>query len=177
MAAAPMLFQVFSAISSVVSFVGALQQGKAAKDAANFNATVNLQNAQIAQSNAAAAAKQHERETYLRLGSIHANQGKAGGAAGEGSVLDVLGDVAGQRELERQNIYYNGQLQARGFQNTAALDTYSGKQAQTASYFKAGGELLRGAGNLYSGGGAGTTLGVAGGPNSAVNSYGLTRVG
>lgn len=166
---------VMMAIAAVVSAVGAIQQGQAAKKAANFNATVNLQNAQIAQSNAEAAAKQHERETYLRLGSIHANQGKAGGAAGEGSVLDVLGDVAAQRELERQNIFYNAQLQARGFQNTAALDTFSGKQAQTASYFKAGSSLLSAAGSMA--GGAGGAAGGAGGPTSALNSYGLTRVG
>lgn len=146
---------IIMAVSTAVSVMGAIQQGKAAKQAADYNATINLQNAQIARSQAEAAAKQHERETYLRLGSIHAGQGHAGGAAGEGSVLDVLGDVAAQRELERQNIFYNAELQARSFQNTATLDTWQGNNAKQASYMKAGTELFKGVSNMYSGGGFG----------------------
>lgn len=146
MAALPVIFQVIGTIASVV---GAISQGRAQKNAADFNATVNMQNAQIAQERAAAEAKQHERETYLRLGAINANQGHAGGAAGEGSVLDVLGDVAGQRELERQDILYRGALAARGFTNTANLETSKGENAVTGSYFKAGSELLGGGYKTY----------------------------
>jgi hypothetical protein len=67
--------------------------------------------------------------------------------ANEGSVLDVLGDTAAQGELEKQNILYQGEQRARGFNNTAALDTFSGKQAQRSSYMKAGSELLSGGAN------------------------------
>ena len=137
------------AASAVVSAVGAIRQGQAAKKAADFNAIINTQNAQIARSNAAAQAQQADREKYLRLGSIAAAQGKSGGEAGEGSVLDVLGDVAAQSEWEKQDILYQGEQRARGFTNTAALDTFSGKQARTAGYLKAGSELLSGGANAY----------------------------
>ena len=136
---------------SVMSAVGAMQQGQAAKAAADYNATINTQNAAIARQNAADKARQADRETYLRLGSIRANQGAAGGAADEGSVLDVIGDVAAQSELERQQITYQGELQARGFQNDATLETFSGETKQTSSYWKAGSELLSGAYNYSSG--------------------------
>ena len=138
------------AAGSVMSAIGALQQGQAAKSASDYNATIATQNAAIARQNAADKARQSDRETYLRLGSIRANQGAAGGAAGEGSVLDVIGDVAAQSELERQQIIYSGELQARGFQNDASLETFSGESKQSSSYWKAGSELLSGAYNYGS---------------------------
>lgn len=135
--------------ASVVSAVGAIQQGNAAKAAANYNATINMQNAEIARSNAAAEAGQISRENYLRLGAIRASAGRMGGSSSEGSVLDVLGDVAAQGELERQQALYQGELGARGFTNTATLDQFQGKAAQRASYFKAGSELLGGGADAY----------------------------
>ncbi len=137
------------AASAVVSAVGAIQQGKAAEAAANFNATVAQQNAQIVRTQAKADARQSERETYLRLGAIRAAQGKSGGAAGEGSVLDILGDTAAQGELEKQDIIYRGELRARGFTNDATLDIAQGKAAKTAGYLKAGTDLLSGGVNAY----------------------------
>lgn len=147
MAAALPFLQIAGA---VMSAVGALQQGRSASQAANYNAQIMQQNAQIAQQNAADQARQADRETYLRLGSIRAAQGASGGAAGEGSVLDVIGDVAAQSELEKQNILYRGELAARGYGNTAALDRYSGETASRTSYWKAGAELLGGGGKAYS---------------------------
>lgn len=147
MAQALPFLQVAGAIFSAVS---ALRQGQAAKSAADYNAQINQQNAALAQQEAADQARQQDRENYLRLGAIRAAQGKSGGVADEGSVLDVLGDAAAQGELEKQNILYRGTLRARGFSNTAALDTYGGGNAVTASYWKAGSELLSGGANAYS---------------------------
>lgn len=135
--------------SAVVGAVGAIQQGKAAKAAADYNATISAQNAAISRSDAAAQAQQADREAYMRLGSIRAAQGKSGGVANEGSVLDVLGDVAAQNELERQDIIYRGEQRARGFTNTSQLDTFSGKSAETSGYLKAGTELLGGGARAY----------------------------
>lgn len=135
--------------SAAISAVGAIQQGRAAKAASEFNATVAAQNADIARQNAQDRATQIERENYLRLGAIRASAGKSGGVANEGSVLDVLGDVAAQGELERQQALYEGELQARGFMNTSTLDTFSGQNAQRSSYFKAGSELLAGGASVY----------------------------
>ncbi len=137
------------AAGAVISAVGAIRQGQAQKAAADYNAQIAEQNAQIARSQALDAERVQQRETYMRLGAIRAAQGHAGGAAGEGSVLDVLGDVAAQSERERQQVIYEGELRARGFTNTATLDRYSGEQAVTSSYFKAGSELLGGSSSAY----------------------------
>lgn len=135
--------------ATAVSAISAVRQGQAAKAAADYNALINQQNAGIARSDAAAQAAQVDRENYLRLGSIRAAQGKSGGVAGEGSVLDVLGDVAAQGELEKQYALYQGEQRARGYGNTATLDTFSGRNAQTAGYLKAGTELLSGGAGAY----------------------------
>lgn len=137
------------AASAVVSAVSSIQQGKAAKAAADYNATISLQNAEISRSNARAEAGQISRENYLRLGAIRAAAGRNGGVSGEGSVLDVLGDVAAQGELEKQQALYQGELGARGYTNTATLDRIQGKSAQRAGYLKAGTDLLSGGASAY----------------------------
>lgn len=135
--------------AAAVSAYSAIQQGKAAEAAGNYNKVINDQNAAIARSDALAQAEQAKRENYLRLGSIKAAQGKSGGEAGIGSVLDVLGDTAAQGELDRQMILYQGEQRARGYTNTGNLEQYKGEAARTTSYYKAGSELLGGAANAY----------------------------
>lgn len=136
------------------------QQADVAQVAGNFNATVNDQNAEIVRQDAKDQALQSDRETYLRLGAIRAAQGHSGGSSGQGSVLDILGDAAAQSELEKQNILYQGELKARGFQNTSMLDRYGGATSSSrlsaaadntmsAGYLKAGTELLSGTANAY----------------------------
>lgn len=137
------------AASAAVSAYSAIQQGKAAKAAEDYNSTIANQNAQIAQQQTKVADQQQARENYLRLGAIRAAAG-ANGNANAGSVLDVIGDVAQQGELQRQQIRLGGQLKVRDYTNTAALDSAAGRQAQTSSYFKAGSDLLGGAAGAYS---------------------------
>lgn len=137
------------AAGAAVSAYSAIRQGQAAKAAGDYNATVNEQNAQLVRQETQDLTRAQARENYLRMGAVRANQGKAGGAANEGSVLDVLADVAAQGELEKQQIAYQGALKERGYRNTARLDRFSGKQALQNSYMKAGSDLLSGAGTAY----------------------------
>jgi hypothetical protein len=134
--------------SAAISAIGAIRQGQAAKAAADYNATINQQNALIARQDASQQAAQADRENRLRLGTIRANAGASGGT-GAGSVFDVLGDAAAQGELEKQNILYQGELKARGYTNTSNLDTMSGGVAQQAGYMKAGSDLLSGTADAY----------------------------
>lgn len=131
------------AAGATIGAISSIQQGKAAKSAGDYNATINEQNAQLATEQSQRDAVQVDRANYLRRGAIIA----AGGASGTtqaGSVLDVLADAGAQGELEKQNVLYGGKLAARGYKNTAALDRAQGKNALRSSYFKAGSELLTG---------------------------------
>jgi hypothetical protein len=157
--AIPFIPYIVAAVGAGVAAYGAVQQGNAAKEAATFNAQravdnsrIAIENAGIERQNALFAAQQQDRLTYQRLGAIRAAAGVTGTTM-EGSALDLLGDAAAQSELERQNILYSGELrarsrlnEARGFQSTAALDLFSGQQAERAGYLRAGSELMSGAG-------------------------------
>lgn len=130
--------------------MSSIQQGKAAKAAAEFNAKVAEQNSQIVHEQTIQEVRQFDREQYMRIGAIRAAQGKSGGAANEGSVLDILADTAAQGEIQRQDIIYQGALAERGFQNSAVLDRFDGDVALKQSRLKAGSELLQGGANAYS---------------------------
>lgn len=146
MAAAVPFLMVAGAAMSAMS---AINQGKAAQAAAKYNASIADQNAQVARDQTILQVRQADREAYLRTGAIRAAQGASGGKEA-GSVLDVIADTASQNELQRQDIVYQGSLRQRGFQNTAALDRFSGDTARSSSYLTAGSELLQGAGQAYS---------------------------
>lgn len=134
---------------AVMSASSAIQQGKAAKAAAQFNATISRQNAEIAHEQTVQQVRQHDREQILRLGAIRAAQGKSGGVSNEGSVLDILADTAAQGEIQRQDIVYRGALAERGYRNTATLDEFGGENAKRQGYMQAGSDLLGGAGKAY----------------------------
>lgn len=161
---------IIQGVGAVVSAISAIQQGNAAKAAAEYNAVISEQNAAISRNDASAQATQIERDNALRLGAIRAAQGRAGGAAGEGSVLDVLGDVAAQGELERQYAIYQGEQRARGFTNTAALDRASGRQAERQGFMRAGAELLAGGARAY---GSASRLQRTGGATGWTSGYDL----
>lgn len=132
-----------TAIGTGMQYAGAIQQGRAAQTAATYNATVDQQNAQIATQDAWLQAQQQDRINRQNIGAIQAANG-ASGLTPASSVFDVLGDAAAQGELQKQDIIYQGQLQARGYNNTAQLDLLQGRNAQTRSQMQAGTDLLSG---------------------------------
>jgi hypothetical protein len=138
-----MAIPIVMAVGAAVAAYSAYQQGQTAKKAAKYNAAVQRQNAEATLTQSRANAAQIQRQNVLRLGLIRANIGASGGT-GEGSAMDVIGDVAAQGELERQNELYRGELASRGHTNTATLDEYQGTAAGRAGALGAGQELLRG---------------------------------
>lgn len=139
------------AAGTAFSVIGALNQGRAASDAANYNAAVASRNAVVAQQQAAADAERQRRENVLRQGQIRAGYG-ASGVTLEGSPLDVLENSAAMGELDRQTILYKGRLRSMGSEETAALDVMQGENAITQSYLRAGSELFTGASKAKAGG-------------------------
>jgi len=54
-----------------------------------------------------------------------------------------------EEELNALSVSYAGELQARGFDNTAALDRLRRQSAKTEGYVSAAGTLLRGGADYY----------------------------
>lgn len=140
---------IFTMISTAVSVVGALRQGKSQQQAAGYNAAVADRNAEVARQQSRQEAAQIDRRNRLRIGAARASVGASGGTA-EGSAIDVLGDMVAQGELERQQALYQGELRAMGFQDTASLERARGRDARSAARTRAGTALLSGAGQAYS---------------------------
>jgi hypothetical protein len=141
MAAAPLIIM---AVGTAISAASAIQQGQAAKNAANYNAQMEERNAQISRQNAAIEEEKQRRQGDLRLGSMRAGYG-ASGVAIEGSPLDILEQSAAQEELDALTIRYRGELGAYSSEQEATLSRYRGATAERSGYMQAGSSILMGA--------------------------------
>lgn len=144
---------------AVISAAGAIEQGRAARKQANYQAKVEENNATIAGYQAIEARKAADREADAireqRL-RVLASQKTAASAAGltiSGSVTDVMSDSAIAAEKDIQMAKYRGDVgaynstnEARNLRSQSILTRQAGKNAQRASYFSAGGSLLTGFG-------------------------------
>lgn len=135
---------VLPAIATAFQVIGAISGASAEKRAANYNAAAAERNAVVSRQNAAADAELQSREARRRIGAARAGYG-ASGVAIEGSPLDVLETSAAEAEMDKLNILYKGELQAMGYEDTAALSRSRAKDAGTAGLFKAGSAVLSGA--------------------------------
>jgi hypothetical protein len=131
----------------VLSGVGSIKKGQAAKEAADYNAAVDLQRA-AEEKDAANAATQD----YIRKGSDTLESGRAlrgaTGVTSEGSPLLV--DEATVREvaLGAARTLHGGELRANRLKDDATLQKMKGEHAVTASYLDAGSSLLTTAGKF-----------------------------
>jgi hypothetical protein len=147
-------------VSAAVSAYGAVQQGNAAKNAAEYQSAVNRNNQQVAEWQAGDAIRrgeEAERQHRLRVAGVIGKQKSSMAANGvdlsSGSPLDIIGDTALFAELDALTIRSNAEREAYGYRvqssNFAAnsrLNLMQGSQAQTAGMIGAGATLLGGMG-------------------------------
>lgn len=153
-----------TAVSTGVGVMGAMQEGKAAKQAAEYNAKVSRQNAEIARQNADWVGSEGEQRAATselrnrqRAASIKTNQAAAGIDIGGGSAKDVQESQAITGRLDTDTIRSNAARQAYGYQTDAVsqgakadLETVRGKNAKKAAYLNAGTTFLGGVGSAGS---------------------------
>jgi len=151
-----------SAVGTVTTAAGAMQQGKAQAAAAEYQAGIARNNQIIAQRAAEDARKrgelnadlQRQRGRLLR-GQQRAALAGAGVLVDTGSAGRLIEDTAALSELDALTIQSNAEREALGFetqamnfQGEADIARALGKQAKTQSLFKAGGTLLTGFGSV-----------------------------
>jgi hypothetical protein len=119
---------------TAISAVGAIQQGQAAKSAANYNADLQRRNASITMQQASENARRQERLNRKRLSTKRNNMAS----------MDVLEDDAKEAELERLSIIYQGEIGAQTSNLDASLFEARGKSAEQSGYMTAAGTLLEG---------------------------------
>lgn len=144
MAAAPLIMM---GVGSAVSAIGAIREGNAAADAANYNANAAAQNALYARQQAAEEEQQVRIMGRKTMGSMRAAYG-ASGVTMEGSPMDVLAESAAAMERDALNVRRAGERRAQGFEAESSMERRKAGYAKTQGYLGAAGSLLSGGGNI-----------------------------
>ena len=129
--------------AAVVSAVGSMQQGQAAKSQAEFDAQVREGDAAIAGAQAAQNARKTRRDGSARQATARV-QLAGSGARLEGTPLDLLGQLAADTELSALEDVQAGDVAATRNLTRAKATRARGVAAQRQSMFNAGSSLLRG---------------------------------
>jgi hypothetical protein len=124
------------------SALGSYQQGMEQKDIDYANAVTERNNATQAEVVSKANAAQVERGATEAGAQARANMAASGVDANTGTPLEVMHSIAAKGELARRLTMYQGQLQAKGLQQQAAIDTAEGQAAAEAGLTQAGTTLL-----------------------------------
>lgn len=155
----PVAAIALTAVSGVVSAMGAIQQGNAAEASANYSAALDERNKALADQDRKLAietaridAEDKARSNRRQLASLRASYGSSGLDL-TGTPLDVLEDQSIEMALDERRIEYEGQARNReygikmnDYQNQANLSRMEGKNAKKASRISAMGYLTSAAG-------------------------------
>ena len=160
MAALPVIMM---AASTAMSVAGAVKQGQAASQAADYNAQLATQNAGIAAAQGEAAAQAQSRDSQRRIGATMAAYGASGVQMSDGSPSDVLADSARSAALDNLTTRYNYQLKGLGYQDQANLDASQSKNDSASGYLSALGAAAGGAAQTYKLNSGGTAIPFFGG--------------
>jgi hypothetical protein len=158
MAFAPIISLAFTAVSTVMGVVGAIQQGQAQSDMAKYQAQVARNNATIAQQNAEYAVAAGESKAQSQdfknraiAGQIEAAQSASGIDLASPSLQDVRASSAQVGRLDTANVMADAMLVARGqeskafnYTSEAGLQDAAASYAKQAGYTKAFGALVSG---------------------------------
>lgn len=157
-AAIPVIAIAATVISTAVGVAGSIQQGKAAKNQADYQAQVARNNRIIAERKAEDARRRgaiEERQQRIKTAQLIGRQRASAAARGvvvdQGSALDITADTAAIGELDALTIRSNAEREALGFETQGAnfeaesvLRRRAGSTAQSDSFLSAGGTLLSG---------------------------------
>ncbi|MDX8514949.1 hypothetical protein [Mesorhizobium captivum] len=135
-------------LGTAISVGGALMQGAQQQQLANYQAKAYQQQAQ-ADAQAAAFEQSQERRKQDLLEAQARAQAGASGVGIAGSPTEVLAANARQGQVDLNATRYSSELRQNNLNTQAAISRFQGKQAMTASIFKAGSGLIDGLPGLY----------------------------
>lgn len=137
------------ALGGIVGAIGSIQQGNAAKEAAEYNAFLADRNAILVEKQTAEEERRLRVQSRKELGGMRAGYG-ASGVTSEASVADIMEESAATAELDALTLRYGGQMQAQAYRETAGIERRAGANAQKAGYMNAASSLLLSGGRALS---------------------------
>ncbi len=148
MAAIPYIVMGFTALGTVTSAMGQIQQGKAQQEAYDTNAEIARQNA-INVEKSATYEESIQREKADALKSRQrALYAKAGVDITSGSPLLVMAEDMERAEADAQAIRYAGNVKKTSYLNQANMNEFYGEQAYSAGKTGAFSTILGGIGSM-----------------------------
>ena len=150
MAALALIGGLVSAVGTVAQASAMSQQAKAEQQAANYKATIERQQAQEERASAQRKAFDKQRQTGLVQSQLQARAAASGGGAADPTVVNLSEDIAGQGAYQSLIDMWKGESRARGLENQADADIYSGNMRASALRSSATGTLLGGFSSLFS---------------------------
>lgn len=153
-----------TAVGGVTSAIGAAQQGKAAQEAANYQAQVAANNSALAAQQATEVRRQGQealaeqgRKAAQRLGATRAALGAAGVDVNSGTALDVQEGTAEIGRLDQLRVWsqavnkaFEADVQSTNYANEGTLTRMKGKSAASAGNIGVATSLLGAASNFSS---------------------------
>lgn len=136
-------------VGTAVSTIGSIKSGQAQKSAAYQQADLQDQEAVRARQIAEGDERDYRRSISAMLASRRAGLG-AQGVTMAGTPSDVDESIVSEAELQALRIRVGGKTAEATGRQQAALTRTGGKNATTASYYRAGSSLLSGIGDVSS---------------------------
>lgn len=131
----------------VLPAVGAYQEGMAQAKAADYNAGVAENNANLSTAEAAENERKQRIIGRKALGNMRANYG-ASGVTMEGSPLQAMEESAANSELDSLNIRHEGESKAWAYRQDAAMSRFQAGQARTAAKINSASQFFKSYNNL-----------------------------
>jgi len=150
MVAALAVSAVAEVASAAQSARVASQQATAATTIANYNAKVDIANAQQMGMDAAANISKQRTEDQSYLSSQRAAYAASGILGGTGSPLAVQATTAGRQEQDIQQYYANTQEKEAGLYEAAQLGVYEGAEQASAYHLQGAADIFKGIGDVAS---------------------------
>lgn len=182
----PVLSTVSTIAGTLISMQGQMAAGKAAQQAANYEAAQMELKAQEEQAAAQQEAEQLRHKKNLALSTLTARGAASGFMANDPTALHISEDIERYGTLQEQTAQYGGASRRSGLEGQAAATRASGQAARQGAQYRAMGTLFSGistladrynparqmastgAGSLYYGTGGTRTSGDVGGWQTSV---------
>lgn len=148
-AALPAISAVTTILGGVVSAVGAIQAGEAAKADAEFRARQLEMKANEERAAGQRLMFERRKEGELQQSRLRALAGAASGDTTDTGVLNLGGDIAERTEYLALTEMYRGENAARGYNDAAAGARASGAAAAQGARWRALGSILDTGASLY----------------------------
>ena len=170
---------VLTAVGTIASANQQRAAGKAANQAAQFEALQMERQAGEARATSQRQAIEQRRKSDYMRSRAQALAASSGAGALDPTVVDIVSGIEGEGDLAARSVLYEGEVRATNRETAAAGRRFEGENAERAGKAAAAATMLKGAGSMFSMYGAGGFGAESGGsdPSGFGKDFGTATTG